>query len=138
MSVCAVCCNASFLFCSSLMIFYTTMFRSSIFDREEDFFALVMLVIIMLKTVFFCSMIVIHWAKKYVMKERHARWKDRVWLYWMTLFCSWLVSCRRWIDCWYKRAIAVIWCLALIDSRECNLLEITTILIVLMCSWSLT
>jgi len=44
------------------------MFRFSIFDREDDFFALVMLVIVMLKTVFFCSMIVIHRAKKYVMK----------------------------------------------------------------------
>ncbi len=36
MSVCAFCCNASFLLCSSLMIFYTTMFRFSIFDREDE------------------------------------------------------------------------------------------------------
>ena len=43
-----------------------------IFDREDDFFALVMLVIVMPKTVFSCSMIVIHRAKKYVMKERRA------------------------------------------------------------------
>ncbi len=48
------------------------MFRFSIFDREDDFFALVMLVIVMPKTVFFCSMIAIHRAKKYVMKERRA------------------------------------------------------------------
>ncbi len=60
--------DTSSLPCSSLTIFYTTMFRFSIFDREDDFFALVMLVIVMLKTVFFCSMIVIHRAKKYVMK----------------------------------------------------------------------
>jgi len=52
--------DASSLFCSSLMIFYTTMLQSSIFNREVDFVALVMLVIVVLKTAFFCSMIVIY------------------------------------------------------------------------------
>ncbi len=52
--------DALSLLCSSLMIFYTTMLQSSIFDREVDFIALVMLVIVVLKTAFSCSMIVIH------------------------------------------------------------------------------
>jgi len=45
---------------SSLMIFYTMMLRFSIFNREVDFIALVMLMIVVLKTAFFYSMIVIH------------------------------------------------------------------------------
>ncbi len=36
MSVCVVCCNASFLLCSSLMIFYTTMFQFSILDHKDE------------------------------------------------------------------------------------------------------
>ncbi len=52
--------DALSLLCSSLIIFYTTMLQSSIFDREVDFIALVMLVIVVLKTAFSCSMIVIH------------------------------------------------------------------------------
>jgi len=52
--------DALSLLCSSLMIFYTTMLQSSIFDREVDFIALVMLVIVVLKTAFSCSMIIIH------------------------------------------------------------------------------
>ncbi len=107
-------------------------FRFLITKTKDDFFAFMMLMIVMLKTMFFCLMIIIHRAKKYVMKERCTWWEDRVWLYWMILFCSWLMSHRNWIDCWYECAIVVVWCLALIDSRECDLLEITTILIVLM------
>ncbi len=45
---------------SSLMIFYTMMLRFSIFDRKVDFIALVILMIVVLKTAFFYSMIVIH------------------------------------------------------------------------------
>ena len=41
-----------------------------------------------------CSMIAIHWAEKYVMKERRTRWEDRVWLYWVTLFFSWFDLCH--------------------------------------------
>ena len=52
--------DASSLLCSSLMIFYTTMLRSSIFNHEVNFVALMMLVIVVLKTAFSCSMIVIH------------------------------------------------------------------------------
>ncbi len=83
-----------FLLCSLLMIFYTTMLRSSIFDREVNFVALVMLMIVVLKTAFSCLMIIIHWAEKYVVKERRARWEDRVWLYWITLFFSWFDLCH--------------------------------------------
>ena len=52
--------DASSLLCSSLMIFYTTMLQSSIFDREVDFVAFVMLVIVVSKTAFSCLMIIIH------------------------------------------------------------------------------
>jgi len=52
--------DASSLFCSSLMIFYTTMLRFSIFDREVNFIAFVMLMIVVSKTAFFCLMIIIH------------------------------------------------------------------------------
>ncbi len=86
--------DASFLLCSSLTIFYTTMLRSSIFDREVDFVAFVMLVIVVSKTAFSCSTIVIHWAEKYVMKERRARWEGRVWLYWIILFFFWFDLCH--------------------------------------------
>ncbi len=86
--------DASFLFYFSLMIFYTTMLQSLIFDREVNFVALMMLMIVVLKTAFSCSMIVIHWAEKYVMKERRVRWEDRVWLYWIILFFSWFDLCH--------------------------------------------
>ena len=86
--------DTSFLLCSSLMIFYTTMLWSLIFDREVNFVAFVMLIIVVLKTAFFCSMIVIHWAEKYVMKERCTWWKDKVWLYWIILFFSWFDLCH--------------------------------------------
>ncbi len=47
MNVYAVCCNTSSLFCFSLMIFYTIMFRfNSQFEDERCFFALVMLMIV--------------------------------------------------------------------------------------------
>jgi len=49
-----------------------------VFGREDDSFAPVVLVVVMSKTVFFCSMIAIHRAKKYVVKERRARWGGRV------------------------------------------------------------
>ena len=52
--------DASSLSCSSLTVSYTTMLRSSIFDREVDSVAPVMLVIVVPKTAFSCSMIVIH------------------------------------------------------------------------------
>ncbi len=42
-------------------------------DREDDPFAPVMFVVVMQKTVFSCSMIAIHRAKKYVVKERRER-----------------------------------------------------------------
>ncbi len=86
--------DASFLFCSSLMIFYITMLWSLIFDREVNFIALVMLMIVMSKTAFSCLMIIIHWAEKYVMKERCTQWEDKVWLYWITLFFSWFDLCH--------------------------------------------
>ena len=86
--------DTSSLLCSSLMIFYTTMLWSSIFDREVDFIALMMLVIVVLKTAFSCSMIIIHWAEKYVMKERCTWWEDKVWLYWITLFFFWFDLCH--------------------------------------------
>ncbi len=86
--------DASFLLCSLLIIFYTMMLWSLIFNREVDFIALVMLVIVMLKTAFSCSMIIIHWAEKYVMKKRCAWWEDRMWLYWITFFFSWFDLCH--------------------------------------------
>ena len=84
------------LLCSSLMIFYTTMsWFNSQFEDERCF----------LRTrdarncnvhkaVFFYSIIVIHWAEKYVMKERYTWWRDRVWLYWVTLFFFWFDLCH--------------------------------------------
>ncbi len=43
-------------------------------DREDhDSFAPVVLVVVMPKTVFFCLMIAIHRARKYVVKERRVR-----------------------------------------------------------------
>ncbi len=88
--------DASSLLCSSLTIFYTTMFRfDSRFEDERRFLCIhdahdynVR------RAVFSYSMIVIHWAEKYVMKERHTRWEDRVWLYWVTLFFSWFDLCH--------------------------------------------
>ncbi len=58
------------LLCSLLIIFYITMLQSLIFDREVDFVALMMLMFVVSKTAFSCLMIIIHCAKKYVMKER--------------------------------------------------------------------
>jgi hypothetical protein len=46
------------------------------------------------RAVFSYSMIVIHWAEKYVMKERCTRWEDKVWLYWIILFFSWFDLCH--------------------------------------------
>ncbi len=88
--------DASSLFCSSLMIFYTTMFWfDSQFEDERCFLCTHDACNCnVCKAVFFYSMIVIHWAEKYVMKERCTRWKDRVWLYWVTLFFSWFDLCH--------------------------------------------
>ncbi len=88
--------DASSLLCSSWMIFYTTMSRfDSRFEDERCFLCIhdardcnVR------RAAFSCSMIVIHCAEKYVMKERHTRWRDRVWLYWVTLFFSWFDLCH--------------------------------------------
>ena len=46
------------------------------------------------RAVFSYSMIVIHWAETYVMKERCTRWEDKVWLYWIILFFSWFDLCH--------------------------------------------
>ncbi len=88
--------DTSFLLCSSLMIFYTMMFRfDSRFEDERRFLCIrdahdcnVH------RAAFFYSMIIIHWAKKYVMKERCTWWEDKVWLYWVTLFFSWFDLCH--------------------------------------------
>ncbi len=88
--------DASSLLCSSLTIFYTTMFRfDSQFEDERCFLCTrdardcnVR------RAAFSCSMIVIHCAEKYVMKERCTRWEDKVWLYWVILFFSWFDLCH--------------------------------------------
>ncbi len=70
-SVCAVCLQCIVL---ALLFIDDILYNDvSIFDREDEFFAFVMLVIVTQKTVFFCLMIVIHRAEKYMMKERRER-----------------------------------------------------------------
>jgi len=70
-SVCAVCLQCIVL---ALPFIDDILYNDvSIFDREDEFFAFVMLVIVTQKTVFFCLMIVIHRAEKYMMKERRER-----------------------------------------------------------------
>ncbi len=88
--------DASSLLCSSLMIFYTTMFWfDSWFEDERRFLCTCDAHDCNVRrAVFFYSMIVIHWAEKYVMKERCTRWKGKVWLYWVTLSFSWFDLCH--------------------------------------------
>jgi len=88
--------DASSLFCSSLMIFYTMMFRFDFQFKDERCFLCTCDArdCNVCRAAFSCSMIVIHCAEKYVMKERCTRWEDRVWLYWVTLFFSWFDLCH--------------------------------------------
>ncbi len=84
------------LLCSSLTIFYTTMFQfDSWFEDERRFLCIRDAHDCNIRrAVFFYSMIIIHWAEKHVMKKRCTRWEDRVWLYWVTLFFSWFDLCH--------------------------------------------
>ncbi len=88
--------DASSLLCSSLMIFYTMMFwfDSQFKDERRFLYTRDARDCNVRRAVFSYSMIVIHWAEKYVMKERCTRWEDRVWLYWVTLFFSWFDLCH--------------------------------------------
>ncbi len=88
--------DASSLLCSSLMIFYTMMFRFNSQFKDERCFLCTHDAhdCNVCKAAFSCSMIVIHCAEKYVMKERCTRWKDKVWLYWVILFFSWFDLCH--------------------------------------------
>jgi len=83
--------DALSLFCSLLMIFYTTMFEFNLWFKDERCFLCTCDAhdCNICKAVFSYSMIVIHCTEKYVMKERFTWWEDRVWLYWVTLFFSW-------------------------------------------------
>ncbi len=84
------------LLCSLLMIFYTTMSRFDSWFKDERCFLCIHDAhdCNVCKAVFFYSMIVIHWAEKYVMKERCTWWEDKVWLYWVTFFFSWFDLCH--------------------------------------------
>jgi len=88
--------DASSLLCSSLMIFYTTMFRfNSRFKDERCFLCTCDACDCNIRrAAFSCSMIVIHCAEKHVMKERCTRWEGKVWLYWVILFFSWFDLCH--------------------------------------------
>ncbi len=88
--------DASFLFCSSLMIFYIIMsWFDSWFKDERRFLCICNACDCNVhKAVFSHSMIIIHWTEKYVMKERCIWWRDKVWLYWVTLFFSWFDLCH--------------------------------------------
>jgi len=94
--------DASSLLCSLLTIFYTTMSRFNSWFKDEKCFLCICDArdCNVCRAVFSYSMIVIHWAEKYVMKERCTWWEDRVWLYWVTLFFSWFDLCHvdvKWI-----------------------------------------
>ncbi len=67
------------LFIDDILYKWCFDFWSSIMNIKDDFSALMMLMIIMLKTVFSCLMIIIHWVEKYVMKERYTWWENKVW-----------------------------------------------------------
>ncbi len=88
--------DTSSLFYFSLMIFYTMMFWFNSRFKDERRFLCTYDVhdCNVCRAVFSYSMIVIHWAEKYVMKERCTRWEDKVWLYWVTLFFSWFDLCH--------------------------------------------
>ncbi len=84
------------LLCSSLTIFYTMMFQFDLWFKDERRFLCIRDAhnCNVHKAVFSYSMIVIHWAEKYVMKERCTWWEGKVWLYWVTLFFSWFNLCH--------------------------------------------
>ena len=88
--------DTSSLLCSSLTIFYTMMSRfNSWFEDERRFLCIRDAHDCNIhKAAFSYLMIVIHCAEKYVMKERHVWWKDKVWLYWIILFFSWFDLCH--------------------------------------------
>ncbi len=88
--------DASSLLYSSLMIFYTMMFWFDLRFEDKRCFLRIHDAhdCNVRRVVFSYSMIVIHWAEKYVMKERCTWWKDKVWLYWVTLFFSWFDLCH--------------------------------------------
>ncbi len=88
--------DASSLLYSSLMIFYTMMFWFDLQFEDKRCFLRIHDAhdCNVRRVVFSYSMIVIHWAEKYVMKERCTWWKDKVWLYWVTLFFSWFDLCH--------------------------------------------
>ena len=88
--------DALSLLCSSLMIFYTTMswFDSRFKDERRFLCTRDAHDCNVRRATFSCSMIVIHCAEKYVMKERRTRWEGKVWLYWVILFFSWLDLCH--------------------------------------------
>jgi len=88
--------DASSLPCSSLTVFYTTMFRSDPRFEDERRFLCIRDArgCNVRRAAFSCSMIAIHCAEKHVMKERRTRWEGRVWLYWVTLSFSWFGLCH--------------------------------------------
>ncbi len=88
--------DTSFLFCFLLMIFYTIMSRFDSWFKDERRFLCIHNACDcnIHKAVFSHSMIIIHWAEKYVMKERCIWWRDKVWLYWVTFFFSWFDLCH--------------------------------------------
>ncbi len=87
--------DTSSLLCSSLMIFYTTMFWFNSWFKDERCFLCIHDAhdCNICRAAFSYSMIVIHWAEKYVMKERCTWWEDKVWLYWVILFFFWFNLC---------------------------------------------
>ncbi len=88
--------DASSLLCSSLMIDYTIMFRFDSWFKDERHFLCTRDAhdCNVHRAVFSYLMIVIHWAEKYVMKERCTWWRDKVWLYWVTFFFFWFNLCH--------------------------------------------
>ncbi len=88
--------DTSSLLCSSLTIFYTTMSRFNSRFKDERRFLCIHDAhdCNVCRAVFSYSMIIIHWAEKYVMKERCTRWEDKVWLYWVILFFFWFDLCH--------------------------------------------
>jgi len=88
--------DTSSLLCSSLTIFYIIMFRFDFQFEDERRFLCIHDAhdCNICRAVFSYSMIVIHWAEKYVMKERCTWWENKVWLYWITLFFSWFDLCH--------------------------------------------
>ncbi len=88
--------DASSLLCSSLMIFYTMMFQFNFQFKDERCFLCIhdACDCNVCRTMFSYSMIIIHCTEKHVMKERCTWWRDKVWLYWVTLFFFWFDLCH--------------------------------------------